>query len=47
MDRERELEDLPEHPKGTLCVLVIYGALFVVGWLAIFFLFMARGFPTS
>ena len=40
----------PEHPpgheppRGTLAIVSIYGALFVVGWLLIFFLvFVRRG----
>ncbi|MBI4538258.1 MAG: hypothetical protein HY704_01940 [Gemmatimonadetes bacterium] len=35
------------HPRGTLAVLVAYGLVFAVGWLALYFLeFMPRGAPT-
>ena len=41
------LAELPEHPRGTLVIVLIYGALFVLGWLAVYvFLFIARGAPT-
>ena len=36
--------DLPEHPKGTLAICLIYGLLFAAGWLAFYFLvFLPRG----
>jgi len=39
---------LPEHPKGTLVILLIYGALFAVFWAWIYFgEFLSRGAPTS
>lgn len=41
-----ELADLPPHPVGTLAVLLIYALLFVVGWVALFLLFLGRGAPT-
>jgi len=32
------------HPKGTLAIIGIYGLLFLVGWLIIyFFVFLPRG----
>ena len=32
------------HPKGTLLVIGLYGALFVVGWFAVYFLvYLKRG----
>jgi len=35
------------HPRGTLTVMVLYGALFVLGWLALyFFVYLPRG-PVS
>ena len=44
-DREVPLEELG-HPRGTLAILVIYGLLFGIGWLALFFFeFMPRGAP--
>lgn len=45
MEREPHLEELG-HPRGTLVILIVYGLLFAVGWLALFFLeFLPRGAP--
>jgi len=34
------------HPRGTLAIVFVFGALFAVGWLAVyFFLFISRGAP--
>jgi hypothetical protein len=34
----------PRHPIGTLLIVGVYGLLFVLGWLAVYFLiFRARG----
>lgn len=34
------------HPRGTLAVLAVYMALFIVGWILMyFFLFIPRGAP--
>ncbi|REJ80688.1 MAG: hypothetical protein DWQ36_11075 [Acidobacteria bacterium] len=39
--------ELPEHPVGTLAIVLVYGLLFALGWFAIYvFLFIARGAPT-
>ncbi len=39
-----EHPDLRKLPRGTLAVILLYGALFVVGWLAIFvFVYLPRG----
>lgn len=39
---------LPPHPIGTLVIVGIYGALFVLGWLAFYvFVYLARGPVTS
>lgn len=36
-----------EHPRGTLAVVGIFGLLFALGWLALYFLeFLPRGAPT-
>jgi len=36
-----------EHPRGTLAIVIIFGALFALGWLAMFFLrFLPAGAPT-
>ncbi|MDA8016642.1 MAG: hypothetical protein MPN21_04265 [Thermoanaerobaculia bacterium] len=44
-DDESPLDDLG-HPTGTLAIVAIYGLLFVVGWLALYFLeFLPRGAP--
>jgi hypothetical protein len=34
----------PRHPIGTLIIVGVYGLLFALGWLAVyFFVFRARG----
>jgi hypothetical protein len=39
--------ELPEHPRGTLAILLIYALLWVVGWGLLFgVLFLGRGAPT-
>jgi len=36
-----------EHPRGTLTIVVVFGLLFALGWLAMFFFaFLARGATT-
>jgi hypothetical protein len=38
---------LPRHPIGTLAIVGVYGLLFLLGWLAFYFLlFRARGAVT-
>lgn len=40
-------EDLG-HPRGTLAIVVLYGLLFALGWLALYlFKFLGQGAPTS
>lgn len=35
-----------EHPRGTLAIVLIFGALFALGWLAMYvFRFMAADMP--
>jgi len=35
------------HPRGTLAIVVIYGILFALGWMALYLLeFLPRGHPT-
>ncbi len=35
-----------EHPRGTIAIVFIFGALFALGWFAMYvFEFMARGVP--
>ena len=37
----------PHHPVGTLVIVGLYGLLFVVGWLVVYYLvFRARGAVT-
>jgi hypothetical protein len=34
------------HPRGTLAIVIIFGALFMLGWLAMYFcMFLQRGAP--
>ena len=36
----------PGHPRGTLVIVILFGLLFGLGWLAMFlFRFMERGAP--
>jgi hypothetical protein len=36
--------DVGSHPKGTLAIVGVYGLLFALGWLVIyFFVFLPRG----
>ena len=44
---EDVLKDLG-HPRGTLAIVLIFGALFLFGWLAMYlFMFLQRGAPHS
>jgi len=44
---EEVLKDLG-HPRGTLAIVLIFGALFLLGWLAMYvFMFLERGAPHS
>lgn len=39
--------ELPNHPRGTLALVGLYGLLFVVGWLVFFLLiYLPRGAVT-
>jgi hypothetical protein len=46
---DSRLEDVPEdigHPRGTLAIVIVFGALFLLGWLAMYvFMFLERGAP--
>jgi hypothetical protein len=36
------------HPRGTLAIVIIFGILFALGWLAMYFLrFLGRGAPQA
>lgn len=40
--------NLPAHPTGTLAIVLIYGVLFAIGWVWIYFVeFLGRGAPTG
>lgn len=44
---EAPLEDFG-HPRGTLVIVTLFGALFALGWLAMYLLrFLERGAPHS
>lgn len=37
-----------EHPRGTLAIVIVFGLLFALGWLAVYlFIFLERGAPHS
>jgi hypothetical protein len=39
--------DLGKHPRGTLALVGLYGLLYLLGWLALFFLvYLPRGAVT-
>ena len=43
---EPELPADVEHPRGTLAIVIIFGVLFALGWLAMYFLrFMSTDVP--
>ncbi len=36
--------DLGAHPRGTLVIILVYGLLFALGWLLLYFrVFLPRG----
>ena len=42
-----DVGNLPDHPKGTLAVMLIYATLFALGWAFLyFFVFIGRGAPS-
>ncbi|HEU5260583.1 MAG TPA: hypothetical protein VFU41_04060 [Gemmatimonadales bacterium] len=35
---------LPQHPKGTLLLVAVYGVVFAIGWFAVYlFVYLGRG----
>ena len=49
-DEEAQTEEIDVeaigHPRGTLAIVVIYGLLFAIGWLALYYSeFLSRGTP--
>ena len=46
VESEPELPAGIEHPRGTLAIVVLFGVVFALGWLAMYFLrFMSAGVP--
>jgi hypothetical protein len=44
--RQPDAEAEFEHPRGTLAIVIVFGALFALGWFAMYvWLFLARGAP--
>jgi hypothetical protein len=42
------LPDALEHPRGTLAIVLVFGLLFALGWVAVYlFVFLQRGVPHS
>jgi hypothetical protein len=40
-----DLDDLG-HPRGTLAIVLVFGLLFALGWVAVYvFVFLERGAP--
>jgi len=34
------------HPRGTLAIVIVFGSLFLLGWLAMYvYMFLQRGAP--
>jgi len=50
-ERRGNVENSPEdfgHPRGTLVIVIVFGLLFGLAWLAMYlFLFLQRGAPHS
>jgi hypothetical protein len=43
-DRQQDIG----HPRGTLAIVIVFGVLFMLGWLAMYlFVFLQRGAPHS
>ena len=46
VEPEPELPPGIEHPRGTLAIVALFGVLFALGWLAMYFLrFMSADIP--
>ena len=46
-EKDAQLEDFG-HPRGTLVIVAVFGAVFALAWLAFYlFLFLQRGAPHS
>ena len=45
-DEDRRMEEEFGHPRGTLAIVVVFGTLFLLGWLGMYFyMFLQRGAP--
>jgi len=45
---EKPIEHQQEHPRGTLAIVIIFGILLVLAWLATYlYVFLERGAPHS
>lgn len=46
---ERSSDEVPgalDHPRGTLAIVLVFGLLFALGWVAVYlFVFLERGVP--
>jgi hypothetical protein len=43
-ESQTELPELGEHPRGTLAIVGLFGLLFLLGWLVMYFVvFSGRG----
>ena len=41
-----DVSDIVGHPRGTLAIVIVFAALFAIGWFAMFlFRFMEQGAP--
>jgi hypothetical protein len=41
---DRDLDPEFEHPRGTLAIVIVFGALFAAGWFVMYvWLFLSRG----
>ena len=45
---EKSIDHQQEHPRGTLAIVIVFGALFMLAWLAMYlFVFLERSAPHS
>jgi len=43
---DRSHEEEFGHPRGTLAIVIVFGSLFLLGWLAMYvYMFLQRGAP--
>lgn len=49
-EKRGNVENSPEdfgHPRGTLVIVIVFGLLFGLAWLATYLFFLQRGAPHS